>query len=432
MVVTHLLFDEFSPVFSPITIPSGCFMMRGYDTAHPFPSNRPAYFTHDANVAKGYANQVGHSLAFVKTTRPLRLLDVRYMCSVLRIMFESRTKVDHLSNSVIRTVSLAFGLCSLRAQIEQCYARYSGEPALETSINAMTKYLDDAKLKFPVEVPGIRVAETTNDTEAMLFIKQLLKGVDGYISPVQQSAFHVTQRGMAPSELVLFDPLAANVVVVHPRDVVNIQFVKSSLEGGTILSGMSTLNAEKALGMDVVRVTSGGASRTMRQTKVSVAFKKRLQVFDPCGIDRIPDAQYKQMQKNAKVAAKAFVKHRISLSPPSSVGGGVEHHIPSWPRITNPSITRNRNLDSWSDEEYNKMVARVLGEQFVPQVSSPIMHDVSMYDNLETIGGLDAIINHINSFPLPTQATVFSEHAHGTRTLLRVPTAHKGSGGGCI
>ncbi len=383
--MTHVVFDEFKPIFSPITIPAGSLFMRGYDTRYPFPSARPAYLTHDPDVAKGYAEHPGHSFAFVATTRDLRVVDVRYMTAVLRTMFASRSVVDHQSDAAIRTVSLSYGLCSLRAQIDECRVRYAHlltdegglleaeAGAMKASIDAMASFLASsaARSKFPVEVPGIRVAETTNDAEALLTLKDLMSGVDGYISPVQKSPFHVSQRGSAPAELVLFDPLAANVAVLTPSDVKSSEIRRSTIESDTIIhSNLTPISSDESMGMDAVWVTLGGAKRRRRPTAV-----RWPRVFDPCGIDRIPEAQYKRMCKNANAAAISIGTHTFALPLKNGGGGGGGRTdiVSTWPQISAPDFHPHaRNLlESLTDDEYDAMRKRVLGEDHVARNPTP-------------------------------------------------------------
>ena len=374
-------------VFSPITIPAGSLFMRGYDTRYPFPSARPAYLTHDPDVAKGYAEHPGHSFAFVATTRDLQVVDVRYMTAVLRTMFASRSIVDEQSDAAIRTVSLSYGLCSLMTQIDECRARYAHlltdeggllkaeAGAMKASIDAMVSFLASsaARSKFPVEVPGIRVAETTNDAEALLTLKDLMRGVDGYISPVQKSAFHVSQRGSAPAELVLFDPLAANVAVLTPSDVKSSEIRRSTIESDTTIHSILTpISPNESMGMDAVWVTLGGAKRRRRPKAV-----RGSRVFDPCGIDRIPEAQYKRMCKNAKAAAISIGAHTFALPLTNGGGGGGgggrTDIVSTWPQISAPDFHPHaRNLlESLTDDEYDAMRKRVLGEDHVARNPTP-------------------------------------------------------------
>ena len=386
MRLTHVVFDDFKPIFSPITIPAGSVFVRGYDTQFPFPSNRPTYLTHNPDVARGYAAHPQHSVAFVATSRDLRVVDVRYMTSILRTMFASRSVVDHQSNAAIRTVSLSYGLCSLRAQIDECRVRYANLLTDETeagpmkaSIDAMVSFLESstARSTFPVEVPGIRVAETTNDMEALLTLRDLMSGVDGYISPVQKSAFHVTQQGEAPAELVLFNPLAANVVVLTPNDVKSREIMRSTIESDTVIhSNLKQINSNKSMGLDAVWVMLGGSKKRRRSKAVRGSC-----VFDPCGIDRIPEAQYNRMCKNAKAAAASIGTHTFALPSHNGGGGSRAEVVSTWPQILAPDFHPHaRNLlDSLTDDEYDAMRKRVLGEIHVARNPTPrSSHETSL------------------------------------------------------
>ena len=287
--------------------------MRGYDTRYPFPSDRPAYLTHSYEVANGYANEPHHALAHVETMRDLRVLDLRCMIAAIRIMFAERTRVDEESDSAIRTISLAYGVCSLNAQIDLSRNRYrealtNGEPGIAASIESMQRYLHDnqTRARFPVEVPGVRVAETSNDTDALLVLKRLFTDFDGYIAPRMLSPFHVDQRGLVPAELVLFEPKASLRRIQYDEmkswgkgKVFSFQL--HTLRGAH--AEMRPVNDGLALGLDRVWMRGGcGGKKKAAKAKASKTL-----VFDPCGIDRIPKAEYRRMCTRAKQAAGAFV-----------------------------------------------------------------------------------------------------------------------------
>ncbi len=325
--LVHVRFDAFEPAMSPILIPEGCVLMRGCDRRYPFPTHRPAYFTHDVEVARGYADRPGHALGYVETMRTLRVLDVRYMCSVLRVTFAKRLRVDLGSSDAIRTTTLAYGLSSLSAQLGLYRNRYreamaspdAAGMALGASMRAMQDHLraPDVLGEFPVEVPGIRVAETTNDAAALLVLQQLLGGIDGYVAPRTRSAFHVEQQGWAPAELVLFDPLASGIRAMEPAEIENLRRSDvRSLELVTLHgahASMRPVNDGDGLGVELVWMR-GGAKATGRATRSSPRARASSEAFDPCGIDRIPEAEYGRMCAHARRAAEAFGRSQFDTS----------------------------------------------------------------------------------------------------------------------
>jgi hypothetical protein len=248
--------------------------------------------------------------------RDLRVLDLRCMIAAIRIMFAERTRVDEESDSAIRTISLAYGVCSLSAQIDLSRNRYrealtGREPGIAASIESMQRYLQDnqTRARFPVEVPGVRVAETSNDTDALLVLKELFIDFDGYIAPRMLSPFHVDQRGLVPAELVLFDPKASLRRIQSDEmkswgkgNVVSFQL--HTLRGAH--AEMRPVNDRLALGLDRVWMRGGGGGKK----KAAKAKASKTSVFDPCGIDRIPKAEYRRMCNRAKQAAGAFVIER--------------------------------------------------------------------------------------------------------------------------
>ena len=398
----HVRFDAFEPAMSPILIPAGCTFMRGYDKRHPFPTHRPAYFTHDVQAAMGYAEQPGHALGHVETMRSLRVLDVRYMCAILRVMFAKRLRVDSESTDAIRTTTLAYGLSSLASQLELYRNRYRealGSPgaagaALGASMRAMQNYMrtPDVLDEFPIEVPGIRIAETTNDAFALLVLKQLLKGIDGYIAPRTRSAFQVEQAGWAPAELVLFDPLAAGIRVMEIDELDNLKRSDiRPLELVTLRDAHATMhpvNNGGHLGVGLVWMR-GGATASSRATHATRASQARASktVFDPCGIDRIPEAKYSRMCSRAKRASEAFGRSQFDTShldiwrqpaptppfgiPPPAISRSsarLSVNAP-FPQIPNPHFVSGLHtniLEAMSDSEYEAFKRRALGRLHTP------------------------------------------------------------------
>lgn len=369
----HVKFDEFEPVMSPITVPMGCMFMRGYDARYPFPSDRPTYLTHSLMVAKGYAAFPMHQLGHVVTTRDLRVLDLRYVCAILRLMFAKRSRVDAESSDAIRTTTLAYGLSSMGAQVSLFRDRFRGEmdasapgmhanaDSLRTCLRAMDSYLVSAG----VEVPGIRIAETYNDAEALLVLKNLLTGVDGYIAPLTPSPFHVTWHGLVPAELVIFDPVAAGLRLMsadeviqltrRPHDVRSLELV--TLPGAR--ADMMPVNDATHLGFDRVWMKGGAKTPRARQGAADP--------FDPCGIDRIPKATYKNMCTRAKRAAKAFTPFQLPPIATPTHGGGeggpTRASATPTPMFAPPTFMglHTNVLEYMTTEEYEAFQARVLG-----------------------------------------------------------------------
>jgi hypothetical protein len=203
--------DTFLPMYgNTILIPAGAIMWRGFDPKFPAISPRPAYYG-SRTFAQGYADKYGVDAKPFITTRPIRLLDIRYMKVLLSQLFEDN-KQNLSDRSIIIATTVAFGLCSLGHQVKLFKERYapiflSSEPQYDNLKKGLKKLENTISPSF-YEQKGYRIAETTNDAIVMGFLKELFSDkYDGYISPNIITPFHIEKTNfLLNSELVLFDP----------------------------------------------------------------------------------------------------------------------------------------------------------------------------------------------------------------------------------
>jgi hypothetical protein len=200
--------EPFDPLFgSPIKIPEHTVLWRGYDTDYPSVSERPAYFS-SKQVANWYIKDSKYRLGAFITTRPLKILDFRFMKNLLSRLIQMHRSDKYIDE--FAPVMLSFGLCSLGHQIMLLKNRYRMAPDMGANISNMEKYHRGDAL---IEQAGIRVAETTNDGGVMIFLKELFKDTfDGYISPRMTSYFHIERGEEIHPELILFNPKDARIV----------------------------------------------------------------------------------------------------------------------------------------------------------------------------------------------------------------------------
>lgn len=262
---TLRLSDSFPSVYGePIVIPENCVMYRGYSTDYPVLSERPAYFG-NYETAKGYAKHHGQKLGAFKTTKPLRLLDYRFLKVLLRQLFErvtKETRVAKQDSKVMQSVILSFGLYSLQHQIDilnnfpKKYIDYNpGFQALITSLKVPTGLIEQS---------GIRVAETTNDAVTMGFLKGFLERFfDGFVSPRLDTVFHTEKNGTLSPEIILFHPINSRIeqiglmiqeppqisildLIIHTKPFITLTVkdvdIEVSMKGGSSESHANTLD----------------------------------------------------------------------------------------------------------------------------------------------------------------------------------------------
>ena len=218
-----LVYDAFPPIYTGIRLPENSYFYRGYDTAYAAVSERPAYYSPALKIANGYGNKNDrHTVGVFRTTRPLRLYDIRYLSALLREYIRQRDAArdpDGAANAAIHTASLALGLCSFRAQLALFRLRYRAnltEPSIAESLAAMESYEKNPPAnRNPVELEGVRVGEGTNDAELAVLLARLFgHTVDGYIAPAIQTPYHTEKGGWLNSEIMIFNPRRSGITEV--------------------------------------------------------------------------------------------------------------------------------------------------------------------------------------------------------------------------
>ena len=211
--------EPFDPLYgSVIEIPEYTILWRGYNTSYPVLSDRPSYYS-SKEVASGYVlNEQTHKLGCFMTTRPLRLLDVRFMKNLLSRMIQMYYDDKTINDFV--PIMISFGLCSLQHQIRITKLRYqetlqrdpSPSNPIRAGIVAMEKSYQPNSF---MEQIGVRIAETINDGGVMTFLKEFFKDkFDGFVSPRISSVFHVEKpNGMSP-EMILFAPKQIGLIQI--------------------------------------------------------------------------------------------------------------------------------------------------------------------------------------------------------------------------
>lgn len=207
--------SPWSPLYgSTINIPENTIIWRSYLKSKPSIGNRFAYYS-SQSVAAGYKQNNTRELGHFISTRPLRLLDYRFMRILLTRLIYTNSYEKTIQE--FAAIMLSFGLCSLRHQIDLVVMRYKDLDKTTKEykqIEQARKALEDYyKPHSTIEQIGVRIAETTNDIYTMGFLQELFKGIfDGFISPRMYSPFHIEKAGyMMSPEIVIFNPLISGI-----------------------------------------------------------------------------------------------------------------------------------------------------------------------------------------------------------------------------
>lgn len=317
-------FGDFEPVMTLITLPSNCILHRGQKITHPILTSRPAYYTYNVDVARGY----GHVQTYV-TTRQLVLLDLRFIRGILQEFMQTATGFDQDTP----TLALAYGTCTLNTQIRLLKMRYR-DTNVKTAdmVASMQQYLDNrTPERAPLDVQGVRVAETTNDREALMLLKSMFRDttVDGYIAPNMQSPYHIEKTDQVHSaELVLFDPSSSGLRVMSKEE--------RKHEYSTVDLDMMICTDYKAVHQPLfwnsqkVRIPSV----TSRKSQDGGARKQtKGLIFDPCALERMSETEYRALEERTRHIGPRLLDTRVHI-PDSMIGrckrGPVTMSVSPW------------------------------------------------------------------------------------------------------
>lgn len=225
--MTTYEFGSFAYCDAPIIMPTDTVFFRGIDVhVKELIQDRPMYVS-TSHIASFYGNNV----YAIKTTRPLRLADVRKLKHLLELLINSRKDNNKATLECVQSLTMSFGMCSYVEQVK-LFSRYfnalkasnmvtdmNALNEVQNGINNLVKYykdLGETPLHLnPVELQGVRIGETRNDLYSMFLLKHLFAGMyDGFIAPTMFSPFFVQTNLQMHEEIVIFDPIGVGLTSV--------------------------------------------------------------------------------------------------------------------------------------------------------------------------------------------------------------------------
>lgn len=197
-----LKIKEFDYTHGIITLPKESIWYRAYSPNRPLLTGTPLFFG-DIEVAFINTQQDNRHLGEFKCMRSLRVLDIRYVMSILPFVFCK----DSPDMEMMKKITISLGLCSMEKQMQLLRELPEHKyPNLPESIKRMETFVGlDAKPNWtnPIELKGVRVGIT--DYLVMMWLKDLFGNVvDGIIAPVLPTPFH--DQSMMYEELIIFQP----------------------------------------------------------------------------------------------------------------------------------------------------------------------------------------------------------------------------------
>lgn len=218
----RLEFSSFPYVLNKtIIIPEDIFIFRGYHKDTNPVSEVPTYYS-SLEVAGFYSEKPDHKLGFYKTTKQLRLLDIRYIIMLFKEMFNYPTKNYDLD--FLEQMTLSLGLCSLDCQMKLLKKYINNiRPDLYDKFQQKYNRLDVDKMigyVNPVEFQGVRLGITEIDRYMIAHLKAMFYDkyeIDGFIAPRTFSIF-LNEDNFLYEEIVLFNPFKSGIVQIGFND----------------------------------------------------------------------------------------------------------------------------------------------------------------------------------------------------------------------
>lgn len=268
--------DTFPPVYGNIIhLPANSLFYRGYSTKFDAVSDRAAYYSNQG-IAAAYTNKKNGSgtLSIFTNTRPLKLLDYRFLCVILKqyindISVESLTTTD---KQVLLTTMLSFGLTSFAHQMHLLRNSVSKEYFAANPGFAALEKIDTSSGIFEKE--GVRIGETNLDSMTMGFLKGLLGAhFDGFISPAIYSPFHIEKHNnILDPEMILFNPKAAGIQIFRPEISLTENMEIPIIRISDIIKSLHNVT----IGTTISFVMSGGAIKKRKSEHVLNLIEKGL------------------------------------------------------------------------------------------------------------------------------------------------------------
>jgi hypothetical protein len=221
--MTTYSFENFDYIDDDIILNKDVIFYRGIR------ENNPTVIRKDVPLYIGpkYIAEYYGNVYMVKTTKPIKLVDIRKMKNLLRLIIASR-KSNENNNilNCIRYLTISFGLCSYEKQIYllEDEADQVELQNVKTKIQNMKNlYGETTKILNPLNPEGVRVGETFIDSKSLLLLRELFKDVyDGFIAPQQYSPFHT--NNYSHEEIVIFDPIKSGIerTIENPHQHIRI------------------------------------------------------------------------------------------------------------------------------------------------------------------------------------------------------------------
>lgn len=248
-------FAEYPMPSVPITVPAGCLFFRAASRFLNGLGEHPL-FVGGFKVAQFYYKlDPGRVLEGYKTTRDIRLLDIRYLTQLIPLIITTRpnTPISAETLDFYKKLTAAFGACTLARQCE-LIAELSGNTDTYSSLRlratreliAQTPVAQLPPGVNPVEPAGYRAAFTNVDYEVMHVLKYVLTTVDGLIAPALFTPAH-SQPGPNRlfDEVILWKPAAVleQVSALPTPAELRVRKMTDLLPGATVISALFPMSA---------------------------------------------------------------------------------------------------------------------------------------------------------------------------------------------
>lgn len=303
-----------------MTLPEHAVWYRGYDPNAPILSPNPMFFG-DIEVASLYTrSSPGRRLGEFNCKKNLRVLDMRYIMSILPYMLQK----DLSNEAIVEKITIALGICGFERQIGLLdQLDRTDYPQLPTHIQRMRDFAgltDKPGWVNPIELRGVRAGITNIDYEVMVWLKDLFYPiVDGIIAPRLPTPFHDqvhpdVSRSCMMGELILFDPGSCLIHSVDRPLTSSVQYYHPTMSMQNLVDvNFASMSYHERTNIPPIRRSHYGGQNASHGTRESMLPLIRDIMGDRLATDPVFRKQFAKVQSSWQPMIKKIKKSQLFL-----------------------------------------------------------------------------------------------------------------------
>jgi len=309
----HLLDFQYFPsiIGNNIIIDENTLFFKSYEKKkyNSLQKNRPSFFGSIDNATKYLTKD--RNLGIFNTKKKIKLLDIRYIVQIINdlILLRKNNEFDSIIKGYM-TLTLSYGLVSLYKQMTLYKMRYANDLNNDKRYEKIINYLNNYEknnnkelFQNPIELQGIRIGETNNDTESTFILKEIFENFfDGIIYPTIFSPYF--DDNYIPNEILLFNPTENLIELDKIPDNINSLTMNDLL----IKNNINLFTIPFFMNNDERTYFQYGGIIKNKSNKIDFIFEKNNL------INKISYKEIKKLKKQGKEFKKNIINNKLSIN----------------------------------------------------------------------------------------------------------------------